>query len=126
MVDVQIINRKAFLQGQLELYKVRFIETDDNSYLEAMNETNKALDLIRNLETFISRVTKELREAKAELEILKVESSDVNNFFVVDNVRFEIIKTTISEGVLEIKNTINGKKSNINYSKYIRILKNSK
>jgi len=44
--SLAVANAKNFLQGQLTLYKIEFAETDNNKYLEVMNEFNTTLETI--------------------------------------------------------------------------------
>ena len=40
-------SRLGFLNSQLELYKIEFSETDNNKYLEVMNELNKTIKFLK-------------------------------------------------------------------------------
>ena len=48
-----------FLNGQLELYKIEFINTGDNKYLQVMNDLNSTFKLIGNMDFEIKRLSKE-------------------------------------------------------------------
>jgi len=61
-MNLQIINAKTFLTGQLELYKIEFVETNDNNYLEVMNSFNNALNTVKYLEDRVNELVKEKRE----------------------------------------------------------------
>ena len=50
----------TFLFGQLELYKIQFSETNDNKYLEVMNDLNKAITTFRALYNTVDKLNKEL------------------------------------------------------------------
>jgi len=61
--ELEYINRRAFIEGQLKLYKIQFIETNDDKYLDVMNELNKTcefLELSRNIVHEIHKRNKEL------------------------------------------------------------------
>ena len=62
--SLAVANAKNFLQGQLTLYKVEFAETDNNKYLEVMNEFNNSLETIIRMDNAIRRLTKKNRELK--------------------------------------------------------------
>jgi hypothetical protein len=61
---LRVANAKNFIQGQLTLYKIQFVETDDNKYLDVMNELNETLETIIRMDKVICRVLKENRELK--------------------------------------------------------------
>ncbi len=42
--------RLGFLQAQLELYKIEFMRTDNDKYLEVMNELRKTIEFLKNLD----------------------------------------------------------------------------
>lgn len=50
MNQCKVNNAKAFLLGQLELYKIQFAKTGDNKYLEVMNELNKTIEVMKFFE----------------------------------------------------------------------------
>ena len=54
----------AFLEGQLELYKIQFAETGDNKYLEVMNQFNVTLKCFRHQRKVIDKLYKENQELK--------------------------------------------------------------
>ena len=62
--SLAVANAKNFLQGQLTLYKIEFSETDNNKYLEVMNEFNSTLETIIRMDNAIRRLTKKNRELK--------------------------------------------------------------
>jgi len=62
--SLAVVNAKNFLQGQLTLYKIEFSETDNNKYLEVMNEFNTTLETIIRMDNAIRRLTKQNRELK--------------------------------------------------------------
>ena len=62
--SLAVANAKNFLQGQLTLYKIEFAETDNNKYLEVMNEFNNSLETIIRMDNAIRRLTKKNRELK--------------------------------------------------------------
>ena len=62
LLDVQ--EAKAFLYGQLELYKIQFSETGDNKYLDVMNKLNKVGVTIKKMDETILHLFKENKELK--------------------------------------------------------------
>jgi hypothetical protein len=60
-----------FLNGQLELYKIEFVDTGDNKYLEVMNNINSTFKLIGNMDFEIKRLSKECRRLEKENKELK-------------------------------------------------------
>ena len=50
MNQCKVNNAKAFLLGQLELYKIQFAETGNNKYLEVMNELHKTIEVMNFFE----------------------------------------------------------------------------
>lgn len=60
-IYLEHINRLAFLEGQMELYKQKFIDTDNRKYLEVMNELNKTIDYIRNSYEIMNNMGKKLQ-----------------------------------------------------------------
>lgn len=61
---LRLLNAKNFLTGQLALYKIEFIETDNNKYLQVMNELNSTLETITRMDDLIHKILKENRELK--------------------------------------------------------------
>ena len=61
---LRLLNAKNFLTGKLALYKIEFIETDNNKYLQVMNELNSTLETITRMDDLIHRILKENRELK--------------------------------------------------------------
>jgi hypothetical protein len=62
--EVRVANSKVFLQGQLTLYKIKFSETDNNKYLQVMNEISETLDTVMRMDNLVRRVLKKNRELK--------------------------------------------------------------
>ena len=62
--SLAVANAKNFLQGQLTLYKIEFAETDNNKYLEVMNEFNTTLAGHIQIDNALRRLTKQNRELK--------------------------------------------------------------
>lgn len=60
-IYLEHINRLAFLEGQMELYKQKYIDTDNRKYLEVMNELNKTIDYIRNSYEIMNNMGKKLQ-----------------------------------------------------------------
>jgi hypothetical protein len=54
----KVNNAKAFLLGQIELYKIQFAETGDNKYLEVMNELNKTIEVMKFFESALKHRNK--------------------------------------------------------------------
>ena len=61
-IQLKILESKTFLRGQLQLYKIEFVNTEDNKYLEVMNELNKTFELICFLESNSISLSKKLKE----------------------------------------------------------------
>jgi len=61
---LKLLNAKNFLNGQLALYKIEFIKTDNNKYLQVMNELNSTLETITRMDDLIQRILKENKELK--------------------------------------------------------------
>jgi len=53
-----------FLNGQLELYKIKFAEIGDNKYLKVMNNLNMAIEFIRKSDDVIKKLSKENKKLK--------------------------------------------------------------
>jgi len=64
LYTVSVQNVQSFLMGQLELYKIEFIQTSDNKYLEVMNNINITNETIKKMDNTIRRLTKENLELK--------------------------------------------------------------
>ena len=62
---------KAWLQGRITMYKVRFSETDNNNYLDTMNNYNETLKLVRFLEDKTKEINDQNIEMRNELNKLK-------------------------------------------------------
>lgn len=60
-----IIN-ESFLQGQLELYKIKFSETGNNKYLEVMNQFDSTLKCFRHMKKNLTELYKENKKLKNE------------------------------------------------------------
>jgi hypothetical protein len=54
----------TFLQGQLELYKIKFTDTGDTKYLEVMNQFDVTLKCFRHMRNKIEVLYKENKELK--------------------------------------------------------------
>lgn len=59
-IYLEHLNRRAFLEGQLELYKQKYIDTDNRKYLEVMNEISKTIDYVRTSYEIINNMGKQL------------------------------------------------------------------
>ena len=66
-----VTNGSNFIQGQLELYKDRFINTNDNKYLEVMNNLHGVFKLIKNMDYEVKRLSKQCRILDEENKRLK-------------------------------------------------------
>jgi hypothetical protein len=66
-IQFKINSTKHFLEGQLKLYKMEFIETENNKYLEVMNEMNEALRVVRYLESFSKKLMKDYNQLKNKI-----------------------------------------------------------
>ena len=73
--EIDYINRRSFIEGQLKLYKLEFIETGNDSYLKVMNElneTSKFLEKCRDIMIIVHKKNKSLNiENKKLNNILK-------------------------------------------------------
>lgn len=67
---LEYTNRRAFIEGQLKLYKIQFIETNDDKYLEVMNELNKTLSFLELCRDEIYRLHKDYIELLNDNEIM--------------------------------------------------------
>jgi hypothetical protein len=61
---IDLINTKNFLTGQLELYKIEFVNTNNNKYLSTMNDFDKAIKTINYLESALRRLVEENKQLK--------------------------------------------------------------
>lgn len=66
--ELEYINRKTFIEGQLKLYKIQFIETNDDKYLEVMNELSKVSVFLEKTRDVMYKVHKENKQLKEELK----------------------------------------------------------
>ncbi len=55
---LEVQNAQSFIEGRLELYKIKFAETGNNKFLETMNNFNKTLNTIKKMDLAIQRLTK--------------------------------------------------------------------
>ena len=70
--EIDYINRRSFIEGQLKLYKLEFIETGNDSYLKVMNElneTSKFLEKCRDIMIIVHKKNK----------YLNIENEKLNN-----------------------------------------------
>lgn len=72
-MDIQLekINRRAFLFAQLELYKIQFTNTGYNKYLEVMNEINKTIKFLDLSFEIIEHQQKIINNAGMKNEVFK-------------------------------------------------------
>ena len=59
-IYLEHVARLCFLEGQMELYKQKYIDTDNRKYLEVMNEMNKTIDYVRTSYEIINNMAKQL------------------------------------------------------------------
>ncbi len=71
LVSVQLA--KSFLYGQLELYKIEFVRTENNNFLEVMNNINHTGKTIKYMDEVITRQSKEILKLKKQIETIKNE-----------------------------------------------------
>jgi hypothetical protein len=64
LYTVEVQKAQHILQGQLELYKIQFAETNNNKYLQVMNDLHQSLETIKRMDKVIRRLTKENRQLK--------------------------------------------------------------
>ena len=64
MKALDLIDTKNFLTGQLELYKIEFVKTNNNKYLSTMNDFDKAIKTVNYLESVLRRLAEENRGLK--------------------------------------------------------------
>ena len=67
----RMIAAQQFIYGQLERYKQEFVETQNNKYLEVMNELNKLDQLLKDGHYTMRQQAKKIKELKQENEKLK-------------------------------------------------------
>lgn len=48
-MSLKVLQSINWLQGRLELYKIKFSETNNNNYLNTMNNYNELLNVMRAL-----------------------------------------------------------------------------
>ena len=48
-MNLKVLQSINWLQGRLELYKIKFSETNNNNYLNTMNNYNELLNAMRAL-----------------------------------------------------------------------------
>jgi len=65
-IDIEISILKAFLYGQLSLYKIEFAETGNNKYLEVMHKLNRTIKLIEYMQSNTYVLAKKLKELKSK------------------------------------------------------------
>jgi hypothetical protein len=61
---IDLLDTKAFLLGQLELYKIEFSETGNNKYLQVMNDLNKTIKVINTMDSVIQKLAIENKTLK--------------------------------------------------------------
>ena len=71
MTYLKALNTKAWLTGRITLYKIKFAETDNNNYLDTMNNYNETLKLVRFLEDKMKEINDQNIEMRNELNKLK-------------------------------------------------------
>ena len=64
MREMKIRLAKSWLYGRITLYKIKFAETDNNEYLNIMNNYNEVINHIKFLEEDYRRIYKENIELK--------------------------------------------------------------
>ena len=64
----EVISAKSFLNGQLELYKIKYIDSDNNKYLNVMNELNTTLNTLNKMDDTIIKLLKENKRLKDNTE----------------------------------------------------------
>ena len=69
--ELEYNNRKAFIEAQLRLYKTQFIETNDDKYLEVMNELSKTSVFLTKCRDTMYKVHRENKNLKEEIKLLK-------------------------------------------------------
>ncbi len=63
---IRVSSAQTFLRGQLELYKIEFVETDCHKYLDVMNDLNETLETVKRMDKLINRLIKENKQLKNE------------------------------------------------------------
>lgn len=61
------INRRSFIEGQLKLYKCEFVDTQNEKYLEVMNELNKTCEFMEHSINIMESLFKENNRLNNEL-----------------------------------------------------------
>lgn len=70
-IDIEVTIAGTFLKGQYELYKQKFVNTDDGRYIDNMNDIHKVMLLFQFMQRTIYRLSAEKKELQDELKILK-------------------------------------------------------
>ncbi len=66
--EIAVREAKAFLYGQKELYKIEYIKSEDDNYLEVMNSMNNTAKTLISMDLTIVRQAKEIKELKDKLD----------------------------------------------------------
>jgi hypothetical protein len=69
--ELEYINRKSFIDGQLKLYKIEFANTNNDKYLDVMNELSKMNVFLAKTKDVMYNVHRENKALKDELKRLK-------------------------------------------------------
>lgn len=68
---VAVQNTKSFLYGQKELYKIKYVESYNDEYLQVMNDMNNAAKTVISMDLTINRQARELQKLKEKVESLE-------------------------------------------------------
>ncbi|MCP4354354.1 MAG: hypothetical protein GY793_01735 [Proteobacteria bacterium] len=69
MEILNIALAKKIVQGQLELYKIEYAETNNDNYLQVMLDFRRTLEVLKSMDSVITKLSKENKELKAKLKI---------------------------------------------------------
>lgn len=68
MEILNIALAKKIVQGQLELYKIEYAETNNDNYLQVMLDFRRTLEVLKSMDSVITKLSKENKELKAKLK----------------------------------------------------------
>lgn len=68
MEILNIALAKKIVQGQLELYKIEYAETNNDNYLHVMLDLRRTLEVLKSMDSAITKLSKENKELKAKLK----------------------------------------------------------
>ena len=69
--DLEYVSRKSFIDGQLTLYKIQFADTNNDKYLDVMNELSKLNVFLAKTKDVMYNLHRENKALKEEIKRLK-------------------------------------------------------